>query len=96
MNEIILFNKKKKKDLISNQANEQTIAELESDYKTLVFTKEDKLIQQESELNSQAEEILKVEAMIKELELKEKDVVKNTKKLDYELQRLGQTGHIVP
>ena len=44
MNEIILFNKKKKKDLISNQANEQTIAELESDYKTLVFTKEDKLI----------------------------------------------------
>jgi hypothetical protein len=34
--------------------------------------------------------------MIKELELKEKDVIKNTKKLDYELQRLGQSGHIVP
>jgi hypothetical protein len=44
MNEIILFNKKKKKDLNSSQANEQTIAGLESDYKTLVFTKEDKLI----------------------------------------------------
>jgi hypothetical protein len=44
MNEIILFTKKKKKDLNSSQANEQTIAALESDYKTLVFTKEDKLI----------------------------------------------------
>jgi hypothetical protein len=41
MNEIILFNKKKKKDLNSSQ---ETIAGLESDYKTLVFTKEDKLI----------------------------------------------------
>jgi len=52
---------------------EQGLDDLDQNYKALVFQKEEQLIAQEAESNEQSEEIKKLEATVKALELKAKE-----------------------
>ena len=68
------------------------MAELETTYHGMLYEKEEKQLEQESEMNSKQEEILKVQKTIEALEKKLVDVKREAKQLDYDIQRMQGDG----
>ena len=65
---------------------------MEATYHGMLYEKEEKQLEQESEMNSKQEEILKVQKTIEALEKKLVDVKREAKQLDYDIQRLQSDG----
>ena len=84
MEEIIKF--KKAKDREQQEAiTEEAVAELEATYHGMLYEKEEKQLEQESEMTAKQEEILKVQKTIEALEKKLLDVKREAKQIDYEM-----------
>ena len=87
MDEIIKFKKaqdRKQEDIITEEA----LAEIEATYHGMLYEKEERQLEQESEMNAKNEEILKVQKTIEALEKKLVDVRREAKQIDYDMQRL--------
>ena len=65
---------------------------METTYHGMLYEKEEKQLEQESEMNSKQEEILKVQKTIEALEKKLVDVKREAKQLDYDIQRMQGDG----
>ena len=64
MNEIIKFRAAEVKKGFKEVVTRDDLREMEDNYEAMIFEKEENQIQQESEANSMAEEIKKLEATI--------------------------------
>ena len=58
----------------------------------MLYEKEEKQLEQESDMNSKQEDTLKVQKTIEALEKKLVDVKREAKQLDYDIQRLQSDG----